>query len=600
MKKTLLPAFRLILWDWSTLLLFELCYHAAAIAAVRPLFRGLLALALRQAGLRYLSNQNMLRFLCHPAAVFLLVLTALLLAALSYFEMAAVVLYCDVAAHRRRLGPIPLAWAALRRTCSAVRLQNLPLAALVLLLLPLTSFRLSTAPLGSFCIPSFLLDFFKGTPVLHMLLTAAAVGAELLALAWVFAVPDMVLTGSCFWDAVRNSRRMIRGQLLQAGGVLLAGWLLARLAALTAGILGLVFLFGWVQLFHMGPHAQDYFWGGLGLLCPWGRFLAAVFDLAWSFALITVLYHRLNSGRETSPGKGRRPRVQALPLTAKVILILFLFGRYVVSPPDALPTGGGGLFRGPMVIAHRGGSAFAPENTLAALREAITSGAGCAEIDVRLTRDQVPILMHDRSLRRTTGADGLVSETDYAEVRMLDAGGWFSDRFLGEPVPTLEEALRLCEGKIHLMIELKAEGDDALLVRSVTELIRRYGFEDQCIVVSSNHQLLRAVKKTAPDLPVGLIAAVAYGDLSQAAGIDAVSAEVTFASEELVDRLHQNGRPVFFWTVNQEQEMRRTARLGADGIITDNPWLAGWALLPGSDRFLLTVLVNRVFPTAPE
>ena len=518
-----------------------------------------------------------------------------------YFEMAAVVLYCDAAAGGRRIGPLPLAMAAAKRTLAALRPRNLPLAPLILVLLPLTSLRLSTAPLGSFQIPRFLLDFMRDTPSLRPLLWAAAVLVELAAFLWIFTVPNMVLSGSSFREAVEESRRRIRGHFGFTLAVFAAGWLFARLAALALSGAGAAFLFGWVRLLHSGAHAREFFWDGYRLLYPWGSFLAAVFDFAGSYALITVLYRRFARRKEPlSLGKGRRPKVRPIPFAVKTVLILFLLGRYVLTPAAGVSAGDFGLFGKTAVAAHRGGALFAPENTLAALRGAIESGADYAEIDVRRTRDGVLVLMHDRSLRRTAGADLFVSEADFAEIRGLDAGSWFSARFRGEPVPTLEEAIALCRGKIGLMIELKPDGDPSPLVEDAVGLIRRYGVERDCILVSSSRQVLRLVRETDSELATGLIAAIAWGDLSRLDETDAVSVELTFATEELIQSLHKSGRLAFVWTVNREDDIRRAAKLGADAIITDNPRLAQWALLPGSGNLLLTELVDWAFPVPNE
>lgn len=567
---------------------------------MRPILRGLIQISLESAGLGFFSNQDMLRLLLHPAAVALLLSAALLFAVTLYFEMAAVVLYCDAAAGGRRIGPLPLAKAAAKRTLAALRPRNLPLVPLILVLLPLTSLRLSTAPLGSFQIPRFLMDFMLDTPSLRPLLWAAAILIELTAFLWIFTVPNMVLAGSSFREAVEESRRRIRGHFGFTLAVFAAGWLFARLAALALSGAGAAFLFGWVRLFHNGAHAREFFWDGYRLLYPWGRFLASVFDFAGSYALITVLYRRFGRRKEPSPGKGRRPKVRPLPFAVKTVLILFLLGRYVLSPAAGLSAGDLGLFGKTAVVAHRGGALFAPENTLAALRGAIESGADYAEIDVRRTRDGVLVLMHDRSLRRTAGADLFVSEADFAEVRALDAGSWFSDRFRGEPVPTLEEAIALSRGKIGLMIELKPDGDPSPLVEDAVGLIRRYGVERDCILVSSSRQVLRLVRESDPELATGLIAAVAWGDLSRLDETDAVSVELTFATEELIRSLHGSGRLAFVWTVNREDDIRRAAGLGADAIITDNPRLAQWALLPGSGRLLLTELADWAFPVPIE
>ena len=146
----------------------------------------------------------------------------------------------------------------------------------------------------------------------------------------------------------------------------------------------------------------------------------------------------------------------------------------------------------PWIVAHRGYRGLYPENTLAAFEGAITAGADMIELDVCLTRDRVPVVIHDKTLYRTTDGKGLVSEHSLSELKELDAGSWFSAEFKGEAIPTLEELLQLVRGKILVNIEIKQDSfespapPDAIEVQ-ICELVERLGMVDSVLISSFEH-----------------------------------------------------------------------------------------------------------------
>jgi glycerophosphoryl diester phosphodiesterase len=132
-----------------------------------------------------------------------------------------------------------------------------------------------------------------------------------------------------------------------------------------------------------------------------------------------------------------------------------------------------------MAVAHRGAAKWAPENTLAAVKKAIELGYPYIELDVRYTRDRIPVIMHDRTVDRTTNGSGLLHKLTLDEARQLDAGSWFGAEFANERVPTLEEVLAMARGRICILWDAKEAPDEATV-----ELFKRYGFDRDCLLVT--------------------------------------------------------------------------------------------------------------------
>ena len=234
----------------------------------------------------------------------------------------------------------------------------------------------------------------------------------------------------------------------------------------------------------------------------------------------------------------------------------------------------------PLRIAHRGASARAPENTLAAFREAVRLGADAVECDVRLSGDGKPVVIHDDTVDRTTDGRGMVARLPLAELRRLDAGSWFASRFRGERIPTLEETFEFARGRCGLNLEIKgaaadADGDGAT-IRAVARSLAASGFRDPLIVSSFSRQALILARSAMPRVRLGLLVSRSLRGLRSAhrlTGLAAVHPHVRLASRRRMRLVHALGLLVLFWTVNERRLIRRLQDLGADGLMTDDPAL---------------------------
>ena len=231
----------------------------------------------------------------------------------------------------------------------------------------------------------------------------------------------------------------------------------------------------------------------------------------------------------------------------------------------------------PTVIGHRGAAASAPENTLAGLRRAAELGARMVEFDVKLSRDGVPILMHDDRLERTTTGRGPVRDHDLAALETLDAGAWFGPAFGGEPIPTLAQALALCRQLVLAVnIEIKpCSGRDVETAEVALRQARAVWREGPPPLVSSfNRRSLAAAGRVAPDWPRGLLLDRRSDDWREAAtALEAATLHVAdhLADAESLRAYRAAGLPVMVYTVNEPQRAQALLALGAAAVITDAP-----------------------------
>ena len=235
----------------------------------------------------------------------------------------------------------------------------------------------------------------------------------------------------------------------------------------------------------------------------------------------------------------------------------------------------------PAIIAHRGASLDAPENTLAAFNLAISQGADAVEFDVMLCGSGEVVVIHDENLNRTTGGEGPVGDTPLDEIKQQDAGSWFDAEFAGETVPSLDEVLESIGLRTYLNIELKnfsSPFDD--LADKTAAAVLQHQLQDRIFFSSFNPFNFRKIKRILPDSPVGLLTArgmanPAFLRLARLFGpYEALHPHVDDVTPEWIARSHKAGKPVFSYVCNEPDEILRGLSAGLDGLITDNPVLA--------------------------
>ena len=274
---------------------------------------------------------------------------------------------------------------------------------------------------------------------------------------------------------------------------------------------------------------------------------------------------------EPAPGTATRARrnVRVSWLSvAGILLVLVVGAAFVIrSLVDQVDPG-----QDTAIIAHRGASMDAPENTLAAIEEAIRQRADWVEIDVQETREGGIVVIHDRDLMKVAGVPMNVRDATFAELRSVDIGSWFDARFSGERVATLAEVLELCKGRVKLIVELKYYGGEDRFEERVIEIIESHNMQADIALMSLNYQGVETLKSLRPDWNVGLLSSVVLGDLAQL-DVDFLAVNGRLATRGFIKSAHDRHHKVLVWTINDPVEISAMMSKGVDGIITDRPGL---------------------------
>lgn len=229
------------------------------------------------------------------------------------------------------------------------------------------------------------------------------------------------------------------------------------------------------------------------------------------------------------------------------------------------------------VIAHRGASGYAPENTLAAFQKAFDTNCDGIEFDVQMTKDGEIVVCHDYSVERTTNGKGYIKNLTLAQIKELDAGSWFDERFRGEKIPTLEEVFKLIPSGILMNIEIKNLAlERSNIEQKVVDMILKYNRIDDVIISSFDHLSLKAVREINKDIRIGVLT---YSYILDTVGyikkheFDAYSIHPSeeYLNQPLVKEAHDNGYKIFSYTVNDREIAELFENMGVDAIFSNYP-----------------------------
>lgn len=250
----------------------------------------------------------------------------------------------------------------------------------------------------------------------------------------------------------------------------------------------------------------------------------------------------------------------------------------------------------PLILGHRGASAVAPENTLAAFSQALDDGADGIEFDVRLSRDRIPVVIHDASLKRTGLAEQSVGQLTAEELQKIDVGSWFSTglkkrglsptiSYLGENLPTLQDVFELFQTNDGLMyVEMKCEREEGpALASEVVQLTKDWGMAERVVVESFDLAAVAAVKTFDANIrtaalfeprisqPISTLRRRRMIELAQETGAEEIALHYTLANQRTIETAKKQGLEVVVWTVDDLKWIRQARKLEIKALIANNP-----------------------------
>mgnify|MGYP003363473790 FL=1 len=558
-------------------------------AVFKPLLTGVMKLALKAQGLSYLSDETIGTFIRSSLTWFFLLLIVLGMAFFTLFDICCIIT-CIHASFRKQAMPLlALMRKGLKTSLRVIYQRNIVMILYLLIIIPMTHALVISGYITKFTVPQFIVDYIMSHTWLAILYIGFWIYIGLRSFHWIYSLHYFCLENCNFKQARKRSWKLQKNHYW-TDLIIVLGW-----SAACIGIYYGVILSGsWlVSRVNQALPTQDLFssltLSGISLLMDVCGALFFCFDLPLFFICISLLfYYRKAAAGERIPRVFRdldnayritntrwvkkiymyRKRIIALSI---VVVIGVNFAYNFADRRGVLHMGLGNPVE---VTAHRGYSAAYPENTIPAFKGAIQVGADWAELDVQQTADGEVIVMHDSNLKRTTGLDKEVWQVTWDEIKDLDNGSWFDKKYQTVRIPTLEEVLKVCRGKIHLNIEIKPSGHDKDLEEQVAKLLKKYHMRDTCVVSSLKYDSLRKIKEADDSIETAYITSVSYGNFTDLEYADGYSVESTLLSKSFVNKAQKAGKQIYVWTVNSEERLEKVVGMGIDNVITDDPVMA--------------------------
>lgn len=606
-----LAAFRL---NWKLFLGIHIAANALSLVVLTPLITLLMGWLILASGHTALTDEDILFFVLSPTGLLVMLLAGALYTTVMVFQQAAMITAGHFAVSAQAVSLPGLGRYLLARFWPLFRLA---LRLVGYTILVATPFLAGAALIYFLLLTEFDINYYlaarppvfwwAGGLILTCLLTMTGILLRVFS-GWVLALPLLLLNNESPARVLKMSRKASVSRRIPIAMTLLFLFLInTGLLALVSSLADLG-VDGVVTLAGDSLKVMAYLLTGLLLIWLLANVAITFFSNSiLSLAIIYFFARLAGGGTDYNPGPQLNPVLPASSwrissVKAVVIaLIMCLMGGLAVN----IMIGRLNLDNNSMIIAHRGASADAPENTLAALELAINQGADWVEIDVQETRDGEVVVIHDSDLKKIGGIGLKVFESSLKELQSVDIGSWKNPSYSDQRIPTLQQVLALCKNRINIIIELKYYGQEARLEERVANLVEAADMQDQIVVMSLNYPAVQKMKSIRPDWSVGLLASVTIGDITRLEA-DFFAINATFANRAFIRNIHKQNRKVMVWTVNDPISMSAMMSKGVDGIITDKPLLASSirkerANMGTHERLLIQLasLIGKT-PTRPE
>jgi glycerophosphoryl diester phosphodiesterase len=587
---------RIVRRSWPQLLAVDLIAKAASILVVAPVAALLLRWLSARRGSAVLTDEAILWFALSPSGAVALVAVGAVLLWILVVEHGVIVAVAHATARGRRATVL---WAYGVVAARSAAMLQFAAGLIVRLLLVASPFVALGALVYVVLLTEFDINYYLAIRprafwvagvLLGILAAIHAVVVLVLLVRWAVAVPILLFERT-------SVPRAFRGSLTRTGPHRwsIAGWLVGwglvafGVSSAVTGVVGVVGRF--VVPANSGSIAFVALAIGVVVI------VAVALNLLLSIALVSlfgVLVERAYAAcggvglpedqllPPSAPGTGRAARlgkartlVVGLVLAVVAVVSIATVAVSTIRVQDATT-----------VTAHRGSSAGAPENTLAAIERAIAEGADWIEIDVQELADGTVVVVHDRDLKRLGGVDVVVTQATYDEVRDIDVGSWFDSAFADQRIPTLAQVLELARGRAGVNIELKYYGSLGTLAERVIGIVEDHSMAHDVVLMSLKQDAVRQAKAVRPDWTVGLLTAVALGNAARLEA-DFLAVNASLATRSFIRSAHRRGRAVHVWTVNDPVQMSVLMSRGVDDIITDVPAVARAVL---AERAVMTAV----------
>jgi len=570
-----------------TLFIFLILFGAARDYVFVPLMGKIWGLALSTTPDGFISNSNFVAALTKSPWIILVgAVMVIVYAAIAMWQASAIIIGIGYARKGIRTGIRDIFKVSFLQLKNRIRKDNWMILIYSLIIVPLANVYQTNDLISRFIIPEYIQDFINANTVLSVLFAILAVFIIYIALKWFFLLPSFILKKKDFKEAKKESNTLTEKCHIKNGINMIAYsvWELVRLSIVpVALILVPVFIcYCFTRKMEFATSLFNTLGVTLGLEIA-QNITGTLVQISTMCFLVELYFNKLaEHGMEETinlPVVENRQKKQIsivkLQAIASLVFSVIIAACYLITVNMAQKDRNIilDIFGRTEVVAHKGYSSKAPENTMPAFDLAYDCDSVTAiELDVWSSKDGIPVVIHNENIKEATGIDKAIYECTYEELQKIPAPYHMEEKeFPTARIPSLEEVIAKYAATKPLLIEIKGFKQDPTLPAKIVDLMKKYGCEYTSEIHSGDYRALEAVKKIDPDICCGLILALVTGNYYDLPYADFFSIEHTFISQNTVSLLHRRGKRIYAWTVNYPESADNLRFSGVDGLITDVP-----------------------------
>lgn len=559
-----------------------------------PVSRKLWSLSLLTVKEGYISDQNIISLFTHP-----LVLLAGLFAVAGYsflclWDTAGITMIIEYSYRNEPVRFFRVIPESFKQIKHCLLPKNWVIFVYLLIIQPLIDDKFAGQMFSSFTVPEYIMDYILARIVLCIGILLFLLIVFIFFVRYLFLPMIMILEKKDFREASKKSVSFLKGRFTSTYRKIISSSLIG---SLLISIVPYMILFGLFIALTVAFSKYEYASAvGIYIFFDIGIMMLATlrtcFVKLFVSAMLLVTYHLFESqlGNATEivipekcvkkSGKIYSFKRFIYGLYAVIFVALTLLFAGMVTTAETDPMIISDIINSTKIAAHKGYSSKAPENTMPAFELAAENNVvDYIELDIRETKDGVPVVIHDASIKAATGENILVYDLTYDELQKYSAKyGFVGSEFDNNRIPSLDEVLAEYSGKKNFIIEIKADKRTPQLPEKIVRLMEKYDITKTSMIHSGSYESLKAVKEINPNIKCGFIVAVSMGGYEDLPYADFFSVEHTYLSSNVINKIHQRDKEVFVWTVNDESSFKSVRNMGVDAVITDYPDDAYWGM----------------------
>ena len=572
-KNIIIDSFKMIYDVGIYLLLFEVIYKGLILILFKPVLNIIMSLFIRAGGYEVLVNGDISRFLFSFSGVLMVLIVMVTSVVLVYYEFTVILLILEQSKKKQQIKLLEITEQALIKLQSVIQIKHVGLALYILVLIPILNVGIQSALVPTLSIPDFIigeLAKYPGSEYLFMLLAFLL----LTLFAKLFLVlPIMILEQKSFNEASKTSFKVIKGEGFQIALIIFVGlglWLalsnlpfmllenvqfiLLRILRWLSNISMTVFtllISPFILAISLGVYYDYIRIGQLVPSEPKGNVrLGFISKKVW--AVLETVFEMI----QKVISKIKEHMKVFLVLALAVTIVFNVYFEESITP----------IYDKQLLVGHRGGE-YGVENTIDTILYAGLNGADYVEMDVLLSVDNIPVVIHDNNLKRLGGVSKNISDLTYDEISQIKIKGGGKESY----IPSLTDLAKAVKGKTKLLLEFKTHGkEQESIVDIVMEILKEEGILEETIFHTSEEDIIKEFGEKHPDLTMGYVFIGTIGNLSSA---KMAKMPIKFISAEVA---------VYAWTINDDYKAKRLFELGVDAVITDYPV----EMVPLRDEFI--------------